>query len=424
MFGTEKSPNRTIFRICGSLASQVILKRVRHMNADRDETKGGSPAETAHREAFAEQFGHNPTDAELAAFLSDWCEVISDPEVWRHVQNRATSEDVDPTERYEVRNAILTHRRAIRLQRPKNYVAPKSFAEIEARMAAGEAYFEGASFDGLRYYPHQDAEPLLVDLEECNFANVRFSGVYFPPSTLAAGAVFHGANFYGCRIYARADFERADFSQATFHKTLFFHGARLEDASFEEARFRYYCSLEFDRNRVFRADIQKVRSTWMTLRRAFTGIEQFLNIAFCLAYFTLLLAKVYVLSAVGDIQSAVLEQQAANGLTGDAAPFENGVPVWQMVFAGGTPTAYSVGVAVLVLLYQIGRYQLTRKIGPMIEDQRTDGRTPAWDDYARLFKWYRRVQVLGFVALTVFVVDLYYGLSGTVHPISWGVLIR
>ncbi|WP_299554196.1 pentapeptide repeat-containing protein [uncultured Tateyamaria sp.] len=394
------------------------------MNQQRDEKGDGSPADNAQREAFAKQFGHMPTDAELAAFLSDWREVISNPDVWQHLHERAISEDVDPSERYEARRAILVHRKAIRMQRPDNYVAPESFAEVQSRMAAGEAYFKGASFEGLHYSPYQNTEPPIVDLEECNFSDVKLNGVYFPPSTMAGGAVFGAAKLYGCHAYASADFERADFSRAVFHKTSFFSGVRLEDASFEDARFHYYCSIEFDRNRVRCADLQKVRSKWMALKRAFTGIEQFLNVAFCLAYFTLLLAKVYVLSTVGDIQTAVLKRQAELGLGEGAVLFEEGVSVWQMVFAGGTPTAYSLGVAVIILLYQIGRYRLTRKIGPMIEDQRTDGRTPAFRDYASLFTWHRRVQVLGFVALAVFVIDLYYALSNTVYPVNWSALTR
>lgn len=394
------------------------------MNGHREKSDGSSAAESAHREAFAKQFGRVPNDAELAAFLSDWREVISDPELWQHMHERAAGANVDPSERFEARNAILAHRRAVRMQRPNNYIAPKNYAEIQARMAAGEAYFVGASFEGLTYHPSQEAEMPIVDLEECNFGGVAFNGLYFPPSTIASGAVFRDANFYGCHIYSGANFESADFSRAAFHKTIFFRGARLENASFEEARFNYYCTIEFDRNRVLRADLQKVRSTWMTLRRAFTGIEQFLNIAFCLGYFVLLLSKVYVLSTVGDIQHAVLERQIHAPLPEHTALPEGGVPVWQMVFAGGTPTAYSIGVAVLILIYQIGRYQLTRKVGPMIDDQRTDGRTPAWADYASLFKWYRRVQVLGFVALAVFFVDLYYALSSTVYPMNWPELVR
>jgi hypothetical protein len=378
---------------------------------------------------FRAEEGRFPKDGELA----EWRARNLDAARARRAQEDATrakeqaqedarrAKEHARTERIRAaREAVIKRRMATRMQRPENYVPPTSVDEVIRRIAAGESYFEEAKLPDRRYDRFNEANrPDAVDFEACNFANASFANFAFTPDFNVKDALFHGADISRCQFHIGSNCTGADFSNVSFDKTAFYKGAIVTGASFEGAHLGYACSIQFDYNRVLHGDVRNASSEWNKLWKAFTGIQQFLNISLGIGYFGLLLTKIFLFSALGTLQKVALENPAFAQANAQLKLLQDGIPVWQMVFGGASQSYYSFGVAAVILIYQILRYRLTRQIGPMIEDQRADGRTPRLRDYVGLMKSYRRAQILGFVAVGVFSIDLYLALTDIVFPINF-----
>lgn len=364
-------------------------------------------------DVFVDQDGIARNQDELNAWLARADGSARDPEAWTWLHNRADTHP-DPAKRAQLRGTILGHRRSIREKRPENYSPPRDLDELNARVKAGEAFFEEMDLS-LDFF----ANP--IDLEACNMSKSTFGPAHLMDKTRLADALFRSCDFTKCKFGPGTDAARADFSKSDFRDVTFRDGANIHRASFEDCSFSDGSAVRFDRNRVFRADIRQARSDWNILWRAFTGVEQVLNIVFCLGYFAMIIAKIFAFSALGAFQSMALAQPGVAEANARFGVLENAVPVWQMVFGGATPTVYSVGVAGIILIYQIGRYRLTRRIAPLIENEKSEGNTPARADYDGLLKQHRRLQILGVIALAAFSIDLAFALFGIVYPINWAV---
>lgn len=227
-----------------------------------------------------------------------------------------------------------------------------------------------------------------------------------------------GAFFTKCVFHSGCDFENAILKDATLRDVSFQGGVNLADTSFEGAKFEGSCSIAFDQNLVLRSNFKYVSSDWVRIYTSFTGIQQFINIAFCFGYFLLLFGKIFALSALATLQSRFLLDSETSVILNEAFLLDKGSPIWQLVFGGASPTFLSITVAVLILVYQVERYRLTNSIAPMIEDQKTDGVTPRQQNYTSLVARFKRNSLLGFFALSVFLIDLFFALTGVVYPLA------
>lgn len=365
-------------------------------------------SKTEHKKYFA-KFGHNPTPEQLRTFLEQEARQAKIEDAERTaIQNELKQAQ---RQREDERKKIVSERIAKRNQIPNNYQPPKSLTELLIRVSTGESYFVDAEVSFLT-----DDRSLILDFEGCNFSGATLTDIRLFKGSTFENVIAQGATFKDCLFYSGSKFAHSDLKNATIEDTLIERSVTLTGTSFEGVTFSKSCKIAFDQNLVLRANFKSVSSEWVKIYTAFTGVQQFTNIAFCLGYFLILFGKIFALSIFAEAQTRMRSDPMMKGFTEKALLLDSGTPVWQLVFGGATPTLLSISVAVLIFAYQVERYRLTNAIAPMIEDQKTDGITPKIENYQSLTERFNRNFYLGLLALIVFLIDLFYALFGVVYP--------
>ena len=117
-----------------------------------------------------------------------------------------------------------------------------------------------------------------------------------------------------------------------------------------------------------------------------------MNIAFGFLYFGPLFAKIISLGYLSHLLGVESGEKTS--------------PVWLLVFGGQNFSAYSMALAIAILVYQALRFRATLNIGPLIEEQKLSGKTPQRDDYKTDAIRQPYIAIFGFAVVAMFAYDL------------------
>lgn len=346
------------------------------------------------RAAYCRKHGRFPSDEELRRDRDEEEQLSRERD--REERERQAKRQQDKEIEDEKRRSVIARRIAAAETRPINYVPPASVEKLRERVKDGEAYFPDMRLneDGM------EDDVIDFDLEACNCSSGRFHRIVFAGANLS-GASFSNSKFVKIRFAATTTCKSVDFHGSVFQDTQFERSCTVTGSDFRDANFDGKSSIEFDRNSILHARFSRTNS-YQQLTAAYTPARQFLNVSLGLGYVGLMVGKVYFLSAVAAAQSTLMSK----ALVRDAFDFDSmereGRTIASIIVQGMSPSIVTAGLFILVLLYQVGRWHVTTIVGPMIEYQRSDGRTPNKDSYEGAIKFQRIVKWLGWAAFGVF----------------------
>ncbi len=224
------------------------------------------------------------------------------------------------------------------------------------------ANFSGSSFQDANFSEANFYNAIFSDVE-CQHANFSGSDCSWASFSDAKCA---WSNFSGA-VCVRTNFSGANCNSANFSKTV------LEMADFSGAEVLSVDSLPLDSTKIRDTRFSPNASDkWSVLRRAYTGPAMLLNFVFTFLFFAPVIAKALGLWAFGQAQSGI-------GCSAEAVIPCRTVPVWEILLGFHEPLsmAYVMPVLTVVLIiYQLWRFGLTRKISLMRDAEERSGVSP------------------------------------------------
>ncbi|MBA1138706.1 pentapeptide repeat-containing protein [Mesorhizobium neociceri] len=348
------------------------------------------------RQYLLRKLGRWPTDEDIKNHLDEESAIFEKARVLRELE-AANKNNEERTKQIERRNA-LEERQRTRNIAPSADSPVRNLEELETLSKSGQAYCVGTKIEGSK------EEPIIVDidLEFFNFNLSMFRYVTFGTESNLSNVSFIGSKFESVIFENGSSIEGSDFSEAEFGSTHFKEGCRLDGASFRFAKFKRGNTVEFDRNYISGASFLSIRTDeWSQLSRSYSGIFQYINIAFSGIYFGIILLKLYLFKSISVTQSLIENQ--IRFLEENSNQF-SAISVFEFVF-GSRFT--SLAIAMIILCYQAARLYLTMRIGPLIEAERQTGYTPRRSSFEGYLLLHLIVRVLGVIAVLLFIYELW-----------------
>lgn len=348
------------------------------------------------RKEIRRTIGHEPTDEEVKRYIDDQRRRGEAEDARRATEEQAATAETLRLERE--RQTILDIRRRKRSDPVDSPLISNLQVDLKSRQSANASNCQSGQFIGER------SARLLIsgDLEAFNFDGATFRHVTFAKDANLTDATMVGADLEDVTFEPGCNVSNVDFRQTHFDSVTIMPGCLIQGASFQLARFEKGISVEFDHNNLSGAAFAAPRrDRWFGLSRSYSTIAQVLNAILSMTYFALILIKLYLFRALGTVQQAAFERTPSAAMQG--ADFSR-VTVFDFVFGSQWS---SFALAFLIITYQALRLYLTVNIAPLIEAERQSGHTPLLVDFARLLRLQRLTSVLGWIALLVFLYEIY-----------------
>jgi len=260
-------------------------------------------------------------------------------------------------------------------------------------------------------------------LTGANFKEADLTGTDFRGAILSLanfnGAILilanlSGANFPGFanpEMLINANLSNANLTHAIF-TGLNLQGTILNNADLSSADLRRTQHCEFDQTCLRGAQLSPYCSDrWSELRRKYTGTRFFLTLLFLIAYFFPLAAQLLFWNAVGRVQAThYFDAERNTDRLTQMTVFEKLISLEQ-------GWLYAI-LAILLVMYNVGRGLLTWRIGPMRDEEDRSGYTPEaaafqqlyWVDH-RILRW---LVYASWVSAVLLIFTIYSGLGTTV----------
>lgn len=346
------------------------------------------------RKLLSRQLGRIPTEEDVAEHYRQQATDHSEWEAERQEQERLKIKEQALKERE--RQIVLDARHQSRNVAPPEPLRHLSADELDNRALSNLANCEQAKLLG------EESSRVVInsDLEAFNFNGATFRNVIFSQHAKLNDASFVNAIFENVEFQSGCEVNNTDFSRARFKSVTFQRCCQIDGASFQLARFGKAVQIEFDQNNISGAAFLASRTDkWFQLSKAYSPIAQTVNALLSMTYFGIILLKLYIFKSL-----TVLQEVSGLGMSDRMAGDFHELSVLRFLFGSEWTT---LALAVLIIVYQALRLAITVRIAPLIEAERQSGHTPPLEYFETLMRLQALVRVLGFVALSVFVYELY-----------------
>jgi uncharacterized protein YjbI with pentapeptide repeats len=370
--------------------------------------------EMDRRQRLAYRLGRWPTDEEFEEDKREESRKLSDEKNARDRKNAEARAAL--WEQEAERKRLIEARRRSREKILNDPHTITSADQLKQAVLNGRANCSNTIIEGL---PN---EPVVIDgdLEALNLSHSRFTHVRFSNVNMNQ-ALLIDCKFEDVAFGPGSTIERADFFNSEFRSVKFNPECKMGGASFRSCQFGSSVKIEFDHNSLLNATFQGGRrDEWFKLSHSYAGFIQFVNITLSGTYFSLILLKLYLFNIISQVQAEpmaafdaalkAIRKEAQKLGPGISGHLEAAIPKFKEVspfdFVFGSDDA-SLGVAIIILVYQSLRLFITMRIGPLMEAERMGGYTPNRVEFEHYIDIHRIVQFLSIVALLLFAFELW-----------------
>jgi uncharacterized protein YjbI with pentapeptide repeats len=190
----------------------------------------------------------------------------------------------------------------------------------------------------------------------------------------------------------RSKFEACSFQDASELRYIDFGESRLTDCDLREVDLATCTGFVFDNTEITQTRLPVATDEpWLILVRKYTGSRMLFNLIFLGIYFTPLIVKGILLLSLAQIELALINRFSVTNPTSEpslltqfadpskacAALQCKSVPVYQLILGANVKIGILIA-GMTLLFYNILRFILTIKVGPLKEEEALTGRTPPY----------------------------------------------